>query len=239
MSLLSDAGVDLVFHYAPLHYLPFIARSSKLLSKPALRDAGFGADHCRSKSSRSDVARGFGKYAFLTIDLHPRILDAKLKAGFPHFGIAVPSSAIDNVDYALSRFNVAMTRRLRRDNMPGWQASSTNGRYYGNQQIPVAKNESDKRELLNVHLNRSMIEVLIENEFTLPDDTKIVVYSDADVILAQDCLNKIKIGWQIEKKSPPSNYGHNKKHRDNVDAFIKKALSDETWRGNGLEFDRV
>jgi hypothetical protein len=36
MPVLADHEIDAVHHYAPLHYLIFIARSQSILSKPSL-----------------------------------------------------------------------------------------------------------------------------------------------------------------------------------------------------------
>jgi len=77
-----QAGVRALYHYAPLHYLPFIARSAALLSKLGLRREGFPEKHFRSTSYRQDMARGFERFVHLTIDPHPPILQAKLKRGF-------------------------------------------------------------------------------------------------------------------------------------------------------------
>jgi hypothetical protein len=63
MSVLADHQVDAVHHYAPLHYLIFIARSHSILSKPSLHKAGFTAAHLRSMSHGLDVTRGFGSYS--------------------------------------------------------------------------------------------------------------------------------------------------------------------------------
>ena len=125
MGILQDQGVEWVHHYAPLHYLPFIARARALLSKPSLRKAGFAASHFRTKSRKHDVGRGFGKYAFLTLDPQPQILRAKLAAGFPHVAIAIPAVAVEAATYSLCRFNVAMTRYLRRHGKPGFAESAT------------------------------------------------------------------------------------------------------------------
>jgi hypothetical protein len=119
MSVLSANGIKSVQHYAPLHYLPFIARSRALLSKPSLDAAGFRSTHLRSMSRAQDVARGFGGYAHMTIDRQPRILKAKLGAGFPHFAVNVPVASVDAKTYSLCRFNVAMTRRLKRGRKRG------------------------------------------------------------------------------------------------------------------------
>src|SRR5258708_4635167 len=84
MGILSDQGIADVRHYAPLHYLPFVVRSRSLMCKPSLAAAGFNPTHYRSMSYGQDVARGFGGYSHLTLDHKPRILRAKLAAGFPH-----------------------------------------------------------------------------------------------------------------------------------------------------------
>src|ERR1700741_549177 len=105
MGVLADAGVEIVHHYTPLHYLVFIARERLLRCKPSLQSAGFNGSHLRSKSYRQDVARGFGSYAFLTIEKEPRITKAKLKAGFPHIGLGVPVDAVEAATFDLTRFN--------------------------------------------------------------------------------------------------------------------------------------
>jgi hypothetical protein len=50
MTTLSTRGIETVQHYAPLHYLPFIARSNAILNKPSLEAAGFKNTHLRSMS---------------------------------------------------------------------------------------------------------------------------------------------------------------------------------------------
>jgi hypothetical protein len=239
MTLLHEEGVENVYHYTPLHYISFIGRDQTILSKPSLENKGFSKSHLRSKSYRQDILRGFGDYAFLTIDTTPRILDAKLKAGFPHIGISVPSGAIDECDYRLCRYNVAMTRYLKRGNNHGFPESSSNGRYYDNHQIPVALTPSDKRELLRKHLGKSMIEVLINGDLPLPANTTIDVYRSVDQILVESILENLEIKWDVELKPPPSFYANNASYDASVKIFVEQALSDPDWRGDGLEFDRV
>jgi hypothetical protein len=239
MNLLKEEGVDYVYHYTPLHYLTFIGRDQKILSKPSLENNGFAKNHLRSKSYRQDIARGFGDYAFLTIDTTPRILDAKLRAGFPHIGISIPSEAIDQCDYRLCRYNVAMTRYLKRGSNNGFPENSSNGRYYDDHQIPVAKLPSDKRALLKKHLGRSMIEVLIKGDLPLPIGTVIDVYRNADKVLVGSILQQLDVKWSIEIKQPPSVYSTNVSYDNSVERFVDRALRDAEWRGDGLEFDRV
>ncbi|MBI5127872.1 MAG: hypothetical protein HZA66_00375 [Rhodopseudomonas palustris] len=240
MGFLSDQGIADVRHYAPLHYLPFIARSKSLMCKPSLAAAGFATSHYRSMSHGMDVARGFGNYAHLTLDHQPRILRAKLAAGFPHIALSVPSDAVDNVQSSICRFNVAMTRKLKRDGKPGHAESDRNGKYYDGHEIPIGRTTSEKRAILNHPLNaRTMIEVLVHGDLPLPDDTTVICYSDQDATIAKNVLCQPgSPPWLLEVHTPPGHYPRSSVHSQSVTDFILKALGDPTWRGNGLEFDR-
>lgn len=237
--ILTNQGVDRINHYAPLHYLPFIARSRALLGKHLLKQAGFTSSHLRSMSSTKDAARGFGGYVFLTLHPRPGILLAKLAKGFPHIGVSVPVRVVEEVGFSLCRFNVAMTRRLRRDGNPGYPESSANGRYYRDHQIPVARTHADKSALLVKHLSDSAIEVLIDESLGLPDDTRIICYSPDDGRIATSIRNALRFPWAIDVIEPPGDYEREPRHVKAIEEFIFKALADENWRGNGLEFDRL
>lgn len=239
MGALIDAGVQHVYHYTPLHYLPFIARDQHLRTKPSLKAAGFEETHFRSKSHKHDTARGFYNYAFLTLDPNPRILNAKLAGGFPHIEIAIPTSCVESVDYSLSRFNIAMTRQLRRGNKPGFPESSANGRYYGGKQVPVAYTDADKRELLRQNLGKQMIEVLLHSDLPLQGSISVVCFHERDAEIASDVLGRLGTRWSISNRGAPEYYLFHQRHRKNVYDFIRTALQDPGWRGNGLDFDKV
>lgn len=240
MGILQDAGVTNAYHFTPLHYLPFIAGSACLKSKPSLIADGFAASHLRSMSNAQDVSRGFGAYTHLTTDPAPRILRAKLAAGFPHIGLSVPISHVDAADYSLCRFNVAMTRFLRRGGKKGFPESPTNGRYYEGHQIPIARGSGDKRTMLNWHLRRgTMIEILVHGDFALPDKTELLCYSKADEAEARAILDACGQKWTTRILPAPGPYPSRSQHRKNVQEFVIQALKDPKWRGNGLEFDRV
>lgn len=239
MGVLIDRGVQVVYHYTPLHYLVFIGRDQRLRCKPSLKDAGFNGAHLRSKSNRQDVERGFGAYAFLTIEQEPRITKAKLKAGFPHVGIGVPAQAVEATTFDLTRFNVAMTRRLRRDQSEGWPESNGNGKYYDHHQMPVARTEDEKRALLAAHLNRNMIEVLVHGDVLLLSDTSVLTYSGRDRDAARLILSQLGVSWAVSLAPPSDRYDPNPNYVTKVDEFVEKALNDPSWRGNGLEFDKV
>ncbi|MBR1204935.1 MULTISPECIES: hypothetical protein [unclassified Bradyrhizobium] len=240
MGVLLANGIQSVQHYTPLHYLPFIGRSCAILSKPSLYATGFKSTHLRSMSHGQDVARGFGEYAHLTLDHQPRILKAKLGAGFPHLALSVPSASIEALAYSLCRFNVAMTRYLRRGEKCGVPESDTNGRYYPGHQIPIARTTDDKMAMLKKHLPLgTMIEVLIHGDLVLPDDITVLCYSEEDLKIARTVLSQIERPWHAELSEPPGDYPRSKIHGKSVDDFIAKAIADPDWRGNGLEFDRL
>lgn len=241
MSLLGDFGVEYVPHYTPLHYLPFILRDGFLRSKPSLRAEGFEDEHFRSKSYKHDQARGFGEYAYLTLDQAPRILGAKLRGGFPHIAIEVPESAFEEVDFHLCRYNVAFTRVLRRNGLPGRPEGHGNGCYYDDKQIPSARTDADKREMLDLFLNdpKTMIEVLVPEALAIPVDMRITCFHDDDVHVANAILEAINCPRYVVQRSKDLNYTPKIKHRKSVSEFIAIALADVDWRGNGLEYDKV
>jgi hypothetical protein len=240
MGVFDDFDIDTVNHYAPLHYLPFIARAGSLLGKPSLANAGFPPSHLRSMSCQQDVSRGFGEYAFLTLDSKARILKAKLHAGFPHIGVRVPASAFEDCEFSLCRYNVAMTRFLRRGGKTGFPESDSSGRYYGNKQIPIAITDSDKRSLLEAHLGSgTMIEVLVSGDVILPDATSIITFAAEDAQIAQATLAQLNRPWEVVIEVPPGPYNRSNEYAGSVVEFVDRALSDSSWRGNGLEFDRV
>ena len=240
MNPLVNAGILEVFHYTPLHYLPFIARASALKSKPRLAVEGFAEGHFRSMSRHHDVSRGFGDYLHLTTHPFPPILAAKLAGGFPHVRLAIPTSLLESQEYDLCRFNVAMTRKLRRRGKPGFPESSTNGRYYGAMEIPIAREAADKTALLSHHAARGdMVEILIRDHFTLSPSIRVETFSRADYQLALRVVTQIRRTWQVRFDEPTSAYPRSAQYASAVLAFAETALNRPDWRGDGLEFDRV
>jgi hypothetical protein len=239
MGMLANHGVQAVFHYAPLHYLVFIARSKALKGKPTLKKEGFKDSHLRTKSRGIDVARGFGSYAHLTLHAAPAILKAKLHAGFPHISVAAPVTAVDAVPFSLCRYNVAMARQLRHDGVGGFPESPINGRYYNGHQLPIARTPEDMSSMLNHHLAvGTMIEVLVHGDLPLPDGTRIICYANVDADIAQGVFDELESSWKIEVREPPSTYARNDHFAKAVSDFTELALNDASWRGNGLEFDK-
>lgn len=209
------------------------------MSKPALIRAGFLSSHFRSKSWHQDENRGFGEYAFLTLDTAAKILKAKLNAGFPHIGVLLPAKDFDDISFDLCRYNVAMTRQLKRGNKSGFPESVSNGRYYPGKQIPIARTLEEKRTLLEKHYPSTMIEVLVPGHLELSDKTIIRVFSIEDQKIAQQALKVLNCNWAVECATPPGTYNRSSKHSTDVDNFIKASLIDPNWRGDGLEFDRL
>lgn len=240
MAIFKEFGINVVPHFAPLHYLPYISRTKALKSKPTLRRDGFSDTHFRSKSAHHDVERGFGNYAFLTLHTEPSILKAKLEGGFPHIAINVPEEAFNNVPFDLCRYNVAMTRYLRRNGKAGAAESSSNGTYYENKLIPIARTDEAKRSLIKANYQQgTMIEVLVPDELPLPDNTSITCYSHEDKLLIQNILRFTNCPWQVGVQPPPVKYNRSQNHSKSVEEFIQHCLKDPNWLGNGLDFDKV
>ena len=239
MGHLSSHGIKTVQHHMPLHYLPFVNRSCRLLSKASLVSMGFSQTHFRSRSRDRDVSRGFAAYVHMTIDRAAPILEAKLRIGFPHITISVPANSIDAVPFSLCRFNVAMTRRLRRSERDGFPESAKNGRYYPGHAIPIARTSEEISAMLRQNLpQNTAIEVLVHCAFRLPNQTDVICYSDADAEIARVALTSPKHIWAVVVEKSPCHYPRSEKHSASVETFIEQALADPTWRGDGLEFDQ-
>lgn len=227
-----------MFHYAPLHYLLFIARSKALLSKVELRRLGYDPFHFRRTSRRPDEARGFSNYVHLTLSQFPPILEAKLGAGFPHFEIRIPAKDLEQTDFHLCRFNIARSRYLRRHGKIGPSENRMNGRYHGNKQLPTAETTEECRALLAENFGRRMIEVLVPRRLPLPDDTALIFFNPKDAKIADAALRSAQLDWNLQLANGAS-YTRNAQHVASVQRFLRTAQVDPSWRGDGLDFDHL
>jgi len=238
MGVFADSDVTSVFHYSPLHYLPFICRSQKLLSKPELEKAGFAPTHFRSTSSRQDVERGFGNYIHFALDARPPILKAKLAAGFPHFELEIPAGSVEDAGFHLCRFNIAKTRYFRGAKQQPPE-SPENGRYYQDLALPIAATDEEIEKLFEANFGKRMIEVLVLDRLDLPTQTVIKVFHEDDAVLAKEVIAATGVKWSLSVDGSGSRYPRNARYAKAVSVFIAEALRDTQWAGNGLEFDRV
>lgn len=237
LNTLSENGIGTVFHVAPLHYLPFIARTKSLKSKETLRSEGFSEAHFRSKSKHLDAQRGFGNYIHFSTVARPPILLAKLDRGFPHICLSIPAEALDGVEYDLCRYNVAMSRQLRRGNMPGFAEGPENGRYYGDRQIPIARSKEEQTQLISSRKGK-MLEVLCTPPFALSEATSIATFSAADHDAVLQILEKLDVCWTVTLSNAP-NYSAREEYSVACQKYIEISLEDPAWMGDGLEFDKV
>ena len=235
---LVEAGVEYVYHYAPLHYLPFILRTGELRSKSRLRSEGFGDSHFRSTSATQDVHRGFESYLHATLSEHPPILTAKVGRGFPHFEVAVPAIAVEQQDYLLCRFNIAKTRYFRGAKQEPPE-SEANGRYLEGLRLPVARTTQEKRDLLRLNLGCRMIEVLVPGEMALPQGSILKFFSKSDLQVAGGLVKTMSTVSFHVRLDESLSYPSRPEYRDAVMTAIEITLRDEQWKGNGLEFDKV
>lgn len=239
MNPLTNNDFTAVFHFTPLHYLVFIARSEALFSKQELLKQGFAQNHFRTKSKKQDLERGFGDKAHLTTSSMPPILQAKLQAGFPHVGLRINSSSFDDQDFELCRFNVAMTRMLRRGNHAGHKTTPENGEYYEGIQIPIARNFEEQSRLLAAAKKKNrMVEVLVDHRFDLGENTTVIAFSAQDAEKAKEILNAISCAWPVVLELS-ANYEAKQEHFEACSDFLTQVIQAPDWRGNGLEFDKV
>ncbi len=240
MNILTEFGIEYVRHYTPLHYLPFLVRAKSLKSKATLLSEGFSITHFRSKSKTLDVKRGFDDVVHLMIKASPRILIAKLMAGFPHVEIKIPTTILVGIDYDLCRYNIAMTRRLQSSPTGGFNENDENGRYYPGLCVPVARSDNEKRSLLQAHLSRStIIELLVNSQLSLPDTTRISAFSPEDADIVDEIIDRTASSWQRDLSEPAGYYPRSAEYSTEVETFIEKLIIDPFWRGDGLEFDRL
>src|SRR3546814_9356275 len=105
------------------------------------------------------------------------------------------------------RFNIAMTRYLRRDGKPGFPESPSNGHYYDHQQIPTAREIAEKEAMLQKHLGTdAVIEVLVDRRLGLSDETTVICYSDADAEMAMRVVQETAAPRRGVKKEALGHY---------------------------------
>ena len=93
--------------------------------------------------------------------------------------------------------------------------------------------------LLHAARTGGMIEVLVPGGLALPGNTEVHCYSEADAITAVAILKSTQPGWHVTVDGQPDAYTRRPAFVDQVDAFIKHAMEDQSWRGDGLEYDKV
>jgi len=236
--MLARHGAIAVYHYTPLHYLPFIARQGALLSKTQLSLLGFADTHFRRTSRLQDEQRGFASYVHLTLDAHPPLLQAKLAGGFPHFEVAVPAAHFDDTEYALCRFNIAKARYFRGAKQEPPE-SDANGRYYDGMRLPTARTPMEREGLLRHNLGRNMIEVLVPEQVPLPSGTTFRFFHDEDFHRAMQVLRNLRVSAYGLERDAQLTYQPAPHHRASTEDALARAVANEAWRGSGLDFDRV
>lgn len=237
-NVLSQQGIQFVFHYSPLHYLSYILRDGTLLSKVSLKERGFLRTHFRRTSHRQDEERGFGGYVHLTTKKLPPIVRAKLCAGFPHFEIRIPAHAFDSVEFHLCRFNIAKCRYLKRPGGTPLLESAANGRYRGLCQIPISVTASDSAALLASNHPHTMVEVLIPQSFSLGPDTELAFFSEEERMLGQHLTRDAGRCWRC-LHDESTQYRVNTRHEQAVREFLRRVEQNPQWTGNGLNYDSV
>jgi hypothetical protein len=230
MNSLNSHDQNSVYHVSPLHYLVFIMRSKKLLSKNELIFRGFGQKHFRTTSGRTDFKRGFADYIHCSNKGYAPILISKLSLGYPHIEYVFPSSILPEESFLLCRYNIAKNRGL-------FQESISNGYCHDDFKIPVAKFFEEKKSLLE-HYGTNHIEILIRALINLSEQTTIRAFREEDLILINKYLVKFKLNWKLELSDPQTEYQVKASKDKEVVGFLEQSFHKPSWLGSGLEYDR-
>lgn len=234
---LQSFGIARVYHYAPLHYLPFILRAGALLSKNELRRVGFAHTHFRSTSARQDEQRGFSAFVHTSTLAHPPILKAKLAGGFPHSELSIPVQEVEQRGYLLCRFNIAKTRYFR-GALQAPPESRANGKYLRDMALPVAATSDEKWALLEANASRAMIEVLVEDRLLLPQPIEVTAFSKPDALAIEQIADRLAVPVKVYLDES-LNYPQNQEKTEAVMESAARAVAEPDWRGGGLDFDRM
>ena len=86
---------------------------------------------------------------------------------------------------------------------------------------------------------RIMIEILVHGDLALPNTTKVLCFSAADIEIANGVLASVGSPWPLQAADIPGAYPRNAEHARCIEDYLEQAMNDPEWRGNGLEFDRL
>jgi len=238
MNSLQKYGIDVFYHSTPIHYLPFIARDKKLRSKQSLLKSGFEASHFRRTSNNQDLIRGFGDCIHSTVNEWPPILCAKLAKGFPHVRLAIPTSLLSK-NFDLCRFNIAKGRYLK-SGSSSLPENVRNGKYYDDLELPVARLFGEQFSMLKeAEKDPTVIEVLEKGVLHLSDAVECQVFSQSDYDFAVHILRITDSNLKVVKIGNNGRYIENNKFASDIEVFVERALKDPSWRGNGLDYDKL
>lgn len=91
MSVPSPAEADRLYHAAPLHYLPCIARDGALYAQSVLAGRGIAP---RSTAKRRDRMLGLADYVHLSLRPDTPLLADKVRRGYPHVLLSFDRAAV-------------------------------------------------------------------------------------------------------------------------------------------------
>ena len=153
--------------------------------------------------------------------------------------LKIDVSLIDNVEFMLCRYNIARMRNHKDSNKPV-RPSKYNGEYHDDFKVPVAREHSEKVDLLLPRFSRGQeVEVLIESELDLGNDAEVICFHEEDYRLARCALGLVSRQWTAVLDRRPINYCRKSKFADRCSEFLHRAALCPDWRGNGLDFDKL
>ncbi len=225
-----------VYHCTPLNYAPFVFRTKGLLSRRQLVDRGFNPCHFRKTSSQCDVDRGFADVVFCTTAPMSELLKAKLKHGFPHYLIEIPTHLLQGKATYLCRYNIARSRYYRgAKREPSCDPDCEF--YVKDFRLPVARTDDQKRIMLQKWSNGRVLEILVESRVDFDRYVKLIAFSKEDQSLLGTIAKRLE--FQVEIELAEFSYVRCAKCAVDVGTSIESALADHRWKGNGLDYDSL
>jgi hypothetical protein len=83
----------------------------------------------------------------------------------------------------------------------------------------------------------TMVEVLMHDDLPLSNSTIVVSFSADDKAIVDRVLSELSVPWGSRLEQPQGRYPRSANSVRQVEEFIRRALAEPSWRGNGLEFD--
>jgi len=180
------------------------------------------------------MRRGFGNVVFCATQERFELLEAKLKRGFPHYLIEIPTKQIDHCKYLLCRYNIAKSR-VARDSKRKPVLDAKCERYASGLSLPVAIDDEEKFAMLRKWARHTV--VLIEGEISLELGVRVIAFSEEDEAMLMSIKKQTGSDLQIDRSDRP--YRRCPKYVSQIGRFIESAIEEPDWRGSGLNYDNL
>jgi hypothetical protein len=194
MNTLEQAGIGMLFHVTPLHYIGLIARDAELRSKDRLSHAGMPPNHFRQSTAAVDVGNGLTDVVHLFTEEYPELLHQVLRTGVPHLRLAIPTASLDEDSFLVCRYHIGTDIELQRE-------SEVDGRMREPYRICTAATPAEKRGMLRTY-GKDAFEILVPGALPLPAEVVVSAYGLADQTAATTALKRVGVRWHVTLEEP-------------------------------------